>query len=93
MVYSNKDEKILQVICQTIGNYPDQIQYQTLNVKNLCKILENPALALDTFLKFVFDYTPNKLYPKSSKNIFFSQSRKDNFEFCQICDSSMFSNR
>lgn len=52
----------MQIILQTIGNHPDELKYQKLNVKSLSKILNNPVLALNTLVKFAFDYTPRKIY-------------------------------
>ena len=63
---SVKDEKIVQVIFQTIGDYPDEPTYQTLNVQNLKKILDNPALSLDLIRTLGFEYInfTNKMYLK-----------------------------
>ena len=63
-LHSKEDEKILEVILQTIGDHPDELKYQRLNIKNLSKILSNSALALDFLLKLGFDYTSNKIYLK-----------------------------
>ena len=57
---SDKDEKILLVIFQQIGNYPDELKYQRLNVKNLSNILDNCALSLLLLIKFGFKYAHNK---------------------------------
>ena len=64
VMYSIKDEKILQLIFETIGKYPDELKYQRLNVKNLSRILDNPALTLNLLLKLAFNYTPGKSYLK-----------------------------
>ena len=57
---SDKDEKILCVILETIGNNPDELKYQRLNVKNLSNILNNCALSLDLLIKFGFKFTHKK---------------------------------
>ena len=58
--FSDKDEKILQVILQQIGDHPDELKYQKLNVKKLSNILKNCALSLNLLIKFGFQYTQNK---------------------------------
>ena len=50
---SEKDDKILEVIFDTIGNHPDKLKYKRLNLQNLRKIFTKPASAVD-------HYTPNK---------------------------------
>ena len=62
---TEKDEKIMQVIFETIGNHPDKSTNQILNVRNLKKILDNPALLLDLLRILGFEYTTtNKIHLK-----------------------------
>ena len=61
-LFSNKDDKILHVIFETIGDYPDELKYQRLTAKHLSKIFNNPVLALDLLCKFGFEYSVNKKY-------------------------------
>lgn len=63
-VCSSRDDKILQEIFKTIGDHPDELQYQTLNVTNLRKIFKNRQASLALLLKFGFNYTANKVYLK-----------------------------
>ena len=50
----------MQVIFRQIGNHPDELKYQRLNVLNLSNILYNCALSLDLLIKFGFKYVSNK---------------------------------
>ena len=50
----------MQVIFEQIVQYPHELKYQRLNVKNLSNILDNCALSLDLLVKLGFKYTPNK---------------------------------
>ena len=59
---SKKDQHILELIFLTIANYPDQLKYQTLNIKHLSTILDNPALVVNLLLKFGFNYLPNNVH-------------------------------
>ena len=60
MCNSPKDEKILTVIFQTIGDYPHELKYRKLNVKNTTKILDNAPLSLSLLLQLGFRETSNK---------------------------------
>ena len=54
----------MQVIFQSIGDHPDQLKYQILNVKNLSKILSDAESSLNLLLKFAFNYTSNQRHLK-----------------------------
>ena len=55
IVFSDKDERILQVIFKLIGDYPDKLEYQKLNTTALCHIFNNRALSLDLLCIFGFE--------------------------------------
>ena len=83
-----KDEKILKVILQAVGDHPDELKYQRLNIKKLSKLFNNCALALDFLLKLGFDYTSSKAYLKFIGSTKFQRTES---ALCELLDKETIS--